>query len=230
MRNFVKGHWQLLLLTVVVFALWQTPVMTPLKILIVFLHELSHAIAILMTGGEITSFNISQNQGGAVWGRGGSRFLSLCAGYLGSLIIGLVLLIAALRTNADQIIVAGLGVVMLLITLLYIRSGFAVAFSAGVGVVLIIIAWKFEHAMNDLVLRIIGLCSIFYVPYDIISDTILRSQLRSDARMLAEEFGGTTMIWGIIWLLISLAAIIIALRYGLGKNSNIRWRQAKPTT
>ena len=100
----LKGHWQLLLLTALVFALWQTPVVVPLKILIVFFHEVSHAIATFLTGGEVISLSISANQGGVVWSRGGNRFITLTAGYLGSLMIGIGLLIAATRTKADRVI------------------------------------------------------------------------------------------------------------------------------
>ncbi|MCG3269335.1 M50 family metallopeptidase [Yoonia sp. I 8.24] len=230
MRAFVRGHWQLIVLTVIVFALWQTPVMTPLKILVVFLHEASHAIAVLLTGGEVVSFSVNQNQGGMVWARGGNRFVTLTAGYLGSLLIGVGLLIAALRTTADRKIIAGLGIAMLLIAAFYIRSAFALSFTVATGGVMLLLAWKFGHGINDLCLRIIGLSSMFYVPYDIISDTILRAQLQSDARMLAEEFGGTTMIWGGIWLIVSVALIGLCLRYGLGRNSNLPLPWAKPTT
>ncbi|MFT6271318.1 MAG: hypothetical protein ACJA0F_000150, partial [Dinoroseobacter sp.] len=41
----LKGHWQLILITIAVFALWSTPLALPLKILVVFLHELSHGLA-----------------------------------------------------------------------------------------------------------------------------------------------------------------------------------------
>ena len=230
MTAILRGHWQLITLTVIVFALWQTPAMTPLKILVVFLHEASHAIAVRVTGGDIISFSISQNQGGEVWARGGSRFIMLSAGYLGSLLIGVALLIAALRTKADRKIMAALGVVMLLITVFYIRSTFAMAFTVGMGGAMLLLAWKFGHAINDLCLRIIGLSSMFYVPYDIVSDTILRSNLQSDARMLAEEFGGTTILWGCIWFAISLVVIGLCLRYGLGRDSNLRRASAKTTT
>jgi hypothetical protein len=75
------------------------------------------------------------------------------------------------------------------------------------------------------VLRIVGLASMFYVPNDIISDTITRSHLASDARILAEEFGGATILWGGLWLAISLAVIALTLRFGLGStSSNIRLR------
>ncbi len=61
-----KDHWQLGLLLVLVFALWSTPVAIPLKIFVVFLHELSHVIATVLTGGEVLSLSVSADQGGVV--------------------------------------------------------------------------------------------------------------------------------------------------------------------
>ncbi|MEJ6404147.1 M50 family metallopeptidase [Yoonia sp. 2307UL14-13] len=219
--RLIRGHWQLVLLTLLVFALWSTPVMIPLKILIVYLHELSHAIAITLTGGEVLNLNIDAQQGGLVAGRGGNRFISLSAGYLGSLLIGVVLLIAALRTKADKWIMALCGAVTLLVAALYVRDAFALMFTIGTGLAMLLSARFLGHAINDLILRIIGLSSMFYVPYDIFSDTIARSYLRSDARMLADEFGGTTVMWGGLWLMISLVVIGCCLRYGLGRSSNL---------
>ena len=37
----VRGHWQMLVITAAILLLWFTPVIIPLKILIVFFHELS---------------------------------------------------------------------------------------------------------------------------------------------------------------------------------------------
>ena len=212
------------MLTAAVFALWQTPAIVPLKLLIVFFHEASHAIATIVTGGDVISLDISHNQGGSVWSRGGNRFVTLTAGYLGSLLIGIGLLSAAARTRLDRKIMAGCGIVMLVIAGLYIRSGFALSFTIGVGIGMLLIARYLGHAVNDMLLRVIGLSSMIYVPYDIFSDTIARSSLRSDARMLSEEFGGTTMMWGGLWLAISLVLIGVCLRYGLGRNSNLRLR------
>jgi len=221
---YLRGHWQLLLLTTLVFALWQTSVVVPLKILIVFFHELSHAVATFFTGGEVISLSVSADQGGVVWSRGGNRFLTLTAGYLGSLLIGVGLLVAATRSKADRAIMAACGVVMLVVAGLYIRDFFALSFAIGTGVAMLIMARFLGHAANDLALRVMGLTSMIYVPYDIFSDTIARSNLRSDARMLAEEFGGTTMMWGGLWLLLSLVVIGVCLRRGLGPNSNLAFR------
>jgi len=220
----IRGHWQLFVLTGLVFALWQTPVMVPLKILIVFFHEAAHAIATILTGGEVVSLSVSANQGGEVWSLGGSRFIILTSGYLGSLLIGVALLLAAARTRADRGVMGALGVTMLVLAALYIRDLFALGFTIGTGLAMLFCARRFSARVNDMALRIIGLSSMIYVPYDIFSDTIARSGLRSDARMLAEEFGGTTVMWGALWLIISLIVIGWVLRRGLGRNSNLSIR------
>lgn len=223
--NHLRGHWQLIAITAVVFALWQTPVVTPLKILIVFFHEISHAIAIWLTGGDVLSISVSPQQGGATIGRGGSRFMSLSAGYLGSLLIGVTVLLIALKSKADHVLMGFLGVVTLLIAGFYIREVFALGFSVGLGVLMLASARFLPHNINDLALRVIGLASMIYVPFDIFSDTIARSGLRSDAYMLADEFGGATVIWGGLWLVISLVVIGACLRFGLGARSNIAFGQ-----
>jgi hypothetical protein len=218
------GHWQLLLLTAAVFVLWQTPAVAPLKILIVFFHEASHAIATFVTGGEVVSLSVSPNQGGLVISRGGSRFWILTAGYLGSLLIGVGLLIAATHGRADRKIMAFCGVMMLVIAGLYVREIFALAFMIGTGIAMLLSARFLGHNANDLFLRVIGLTSMIYVPYDIFSDTIARSNLPSDARMLAEEFGGTPQIWGVLWIVISLLVIGFCIRSVLGRSSNLKLR------
>ncbi len=206
------------------FVLWSTPFVVPLKILIVFFHEASHAIATFVTGGEVVSLSVSPNQGGLVISRGGSRFWTLTAGYLGSLLIGVGLLIAATRSRADRKIMAFCGVMMLVIAGLYVREIFALAFVIGTGIAMLLSARYLGHNANDLILRVIGLTSMIYVPYDIFSDTIARSDLPSDARMLAEEFGGTPQIWGVLWIVISLIVIGFCMRSVLGRSSNLKLR------
>ena len=219
--TYLKSHWQLLALTALIFALWQTPVVVPLKILIVFLHELSHALATWLTGGSVEQISLSPQQGGFAITRGGNLFAILTAGYLGSLVMGAALLFVALRSEADRAVTALLGAVMLLVTLLYVRDLFAAGFCILAGAALLAMARFLGHSANDLALRVIGLSSLIYLPYDIFDDTIARSTQRSDAYMLAEAFGGTAMIWGGIWLVVSVVVILWCLRSILGQSSNI---------
>ncbi len=221
--RLIQGHWQLITLCAVIFALWPTDIVYPLRLLIVFLHELSHAIATILTGGQVEDLTVSAMEGGHVIARGGNRFITLSAGYVGSLVIGVTLLLTAVNTHLDRWVMGLLGSGMLIITALYIREPFAIMFCTSTGVAMLAGAKFLSREINDLLLRVIGLTSMIYVPYDIFSDTIASAHLNSDARMLATEIGGTTMFWGLLWLAISLAVIFASLRYGLGPASNIRF-------
>ena len=76
---------------VALWLLWDTPVVYPLKIFVVLLHEVSHGIAAVAGGGAIQEILITPNQGGACNCHGGVPFLTLSAGYLGSLLWGAAL-------------------------------------------------------------------------------------------------------------------------------------------
>lgn len=225
---WLKNHWQMLALTGLIYALWGTDLATPFKILVVFMHELSHAAMTILTGGKVQAFSISSNQSGYVMSLGGSRFLTLTAGYLGSLVLGAALFLSAIRSKADQMILMIVGGIMLAITAAFIRTQFAVFFCLGTGLGMICVGAFLRPQFSDLLLRVIGLSSILYVPYDIFTDTIrnpgFSSHMRSDAHMLAAEFGGTAVIWGSAWLLVSVGLIVVTFSIGLrGQSSNLEW-------
>lgn len=210
-------NWPLLLIIAAVFALWNTPLMIPLKILVVFFHEVSHGVAAVLTGGSIESISISPQQGGLTVTRGGNLFLITSAGYLGSLLFGVFLFLMALKGRADKLVMGALGGLLLVVAALYMREIFALAFTVAAGAGMIAAAKYLPNQVNDIALRVIGLTSMIYVPFDILSDTILRSGQRSDAYTMAQQFGGATVLWGGLWLLISLAVIWYALKNSLGR-------------
>lgn len=188
----------------------------PLEILVVFFHEAAHAAMTLLTGGKVLAMQVTVDRGGEVLSAGGSRFLTLSAGYLGSLLIGAALLVASSRSRHDRAILAGVALCMAVATVLFMRNLFGLAYGIGMASAMLAIARWLPPVASDYSLRLIGVMSLLYVPRDIFSDTIERSHLRSDARMLAEEIGGTTWLWGGIWLLVSLAICLIAVRWSLG--------------
>lgn len=206
----------LLVLTLIaIFFLWPYPVLYPLKLLVVFFHEASHALMTVATGGSVVEMVINPEQGGHVLSRGGNRILTLTAGYLGSLLWGAALYLLAVRSRYDKGIMVLLGVTIIGICLFFIRDLFAIGFCVATGAIMVGLGMKASIAVNDIVLRVVGLTSMLYAPLDIYSDTIDRSELRSDAVMLAEVIGGTGIMWGVIWLAISVALIFFTLRLGL---------------
>lgn len=176
----------------------------PLEILVVFFHEASHALMTLATGGKVLEMVVTIDQGGHVLSAGGSRFLTLSAGYLGSLLIGAALLLTAAHSRHDRHVLAGLALLVALLTVLFMRNLFGLAYGIGMALAMLGIARVLPAIVSDYALRLIGVMSLLYVPRDIFSDTIARSHLQSDAWMLANEFGGGTWLWGGIWLLLSL--------------------------
>jgi peptidase M50B-like protein len=217
LRQFVKSKrffdiYTTLLILLAVFFLWNTLVTYPLKILVVFFHESSHGIATILTGGKILAFELVPQAGGHVVSAGGNRFVTLTAGYLGSLLWGVAIFYIAVSSLKDRLLMGGLGVLLLAITLLFASNSFAMLFGISTGVAMLLSSKYLSIKVNDFLLRVIGLTSMMYVPLDIYSDTIQRSYLPSDAFMLAQEFGGTTMLWGGVWLMLSIFTIFYSLR------------------
>ena len=97
-----KDILYLVIIILTIFYIWDTTVLYPLQILVVFFHESSHALMAVLTGGEVLEMQIDYMQGGHVLSRGGSRFLTLSAGYLGSLGWGAVIYFLAVKTYIDK--------------------------------------------------------------------------------------------------------------------------------
>ncbi len=79
--------------------LWDTWLVTPLKLFVVMLHEVSHGLAAVATGGSIDRIVLTPDLGGACFCGGGDAFLTLSAGYLGSLLWGAALVLIAARSG-----------------------------------------------------------------------------------------------------------------------------------
>ena len=204
----------LLLLMIPIILLWNTFVIYPLKILVVFFHELSHGVMAMLTGGRVVSIEVVRQEGGLCLTQGGSRFLTLSAGYLGSLLWGGAVLVLAARTRLDRAIAAALGTIIVLATLGWVRPlwSFGFWFHLAAGAVILGIGLCLPEKLNEGVLKVFGLTSCLYVIPDIYSDTIARSGLVSDARMLAEITHIPTVVWGSAWILLAVVLSLACLR------------------
>jgi hypothetical protein len=120
---------------------------------------------------------------------------------------------------------AAFGGITLLVAAFYVRDLFAFGFMLTTGIAMLLASRFISLEISDMILRTIGVSSMIYAPLDIFDDTIRRAHLRSDARILAEQVGGSTLFWGGLWLVISLGVIVLILRYGLPQNSNIHQRR-----
>jgi hypothetical protein len=185
---------------------WNTPFVYPLQVFVVFLHEISHGIAAVATGGSIQRITLNPRLGGACYCPGGNAFITLSAGYLGSLLWGGATLEAGRRAGARApMVTSALGVGVVLITLLFVRSAFGILFGVLFGVFLVVAARSLKAESNRTLLTVLGLTSCLYAILDIKSDVLDRPHLPSDAHMLAQLTGVPTVAWGVLWIALALA-------------------------
>ncbi len=193
--------------------LWNTWAVYPLKILVVFFHELSHGLMAVVTGGSILEIRVDAAQGGLCVTAGGNRFLTASAGYLGSLTLGGIILVLATRTRQDQLIATVIGGLIIIISLLFVRPiiSFGILFGLLSGMAMIAVGKYLSEESNDFILKVIGLTSCLYAILDIKSDVLDRPYLLSDARMLAELTLLPTIFWGLLWITIAIVAAVCFL-------------------
>jgi hypothetical protein len=166
------------------------------------------------TGGSIEQIDLYANQGGAAYTVGGMPFVTLSAGYLGSLLWGvLFVMLGFSRWFKPRWIIGALGAFILLTTLFVVRNPFGFFFGIAFGGALIAASKYLSQRTNRFLLLGLGLTSALYAILDIKSDILARPHLQSDAAMLAEMTGIPTIVWGFLWIAIALLVSAWLLRW-----------------
>lgn len=192
--------------------LFDSPFVYPFRLFVVFLHEISHGIAAVATGGEIVAIAISPDEGGVCLTRGGWPFLVLNAGYLGSLLFGALFLLLGARRRHAAPVVAAIGAFTLVATLLYVRSVFGFAYCLLMGLAFLVVATKLPSEASEVALAAIGAMSALYAIADMTSDAIVRHAAASDAAQLAQATGLPTPLWGVLWIAASVVTLAAVAR------------------
>jgi hypothetical protein len=205
--------------------LWNTFVLYPVKMFVVVLHELSHGLAAVLMGGGIERIQIDARIGGycayylpAAAGFFRQAFVA-SAGYLGSMLWGCLIFMAAARSRRDREITLSIGIIVLALSFFVIKSGelfgifFCFAFSA-----MLLAAYKwFPDLFHDLFLKFLGLTGCLYVLIDIKEDLIDRSGIGSDADAIARLMGipQLSIVIGIAWVALALLVLWFTLKASL---------------
>jgi hypothetical protein len=199
-------------IALLVILFWDSVFVYPLKVFVVVLHEISHGLAAVISGGRIVAIGLTFDEGGVCVTEGGSRFLILNAGYLGSLFWGALFLVLSARTRWSREITGAVGAFVLVVTLLYVRSLFGVLYGLATGAALLLAGWKLPRDLADDVLQTIGVVSCLYAVLDVVSDVLTRDAAGSDASALGRLTGIPAALWGLAWIALCLVVVFFALR------------------
>lgn len=218
---------------VAVYILWNVRsldvIVYPLRLFVTYIHEAGHALAALITGGQVVGFTVSPNGSGLAITAGGSRSLILPAGYLGAALFGSMLFFLVSRiprwVRGLSVFIGGFMVVF---TIMFARpdetgSLTALFIGIGFGVIMILMGWKAPRVVNLFMLNTLAVMTALNAVLDVWflvgNDDAARGTVRNDASAFAAEF--TPLLPGaVIAFIWSIAAVLmfgVAVYFGLIK-------------
>lgn len=230
----------LLIATVITIALWFIPyaewLVYPVRLFVTFIHEASHALVALLTGGSVQSLTVSANGEGAVWSASSNWFsavLTSSAGYLGTTFFGVLLLLMIRREISPKIILSTLAGLIGLMTIVF---GFlvplvnflggqvtfaSILFTTLVGASLaglLAVLARFgtlkvaNFAVAFLAVQLVlnalsDLKTLFFL-----NAPFVGSNIQTDAMNMQQATGLPAVAWILIWIVLSVVMISIGLR------------------
>jgi hypothetical protein len=226
--------------TVATVVLWFIPfaeyVVYPIRLFVTFIHESSHALAALVTGGSVQSLTISADGSGVVYSVPSSLFGALftsSAGYLGTMLFGILMLYLMRRSVSPHKILLVAGGFVLVMTMVFgllapvfnflsLQVGFgSVVFTVAVGLLLAAslaaLAMYASRRVADLVVAFLAVQCLLNAVLDLktvlLANTpIIGSDIQNDAGNMAAATGIPGFLWVIIWIGISLALMALGVR------------------
>ncbi|MBL8300500.1 MAG: M50 family metallopeptidase [Rhodanobacteraceae bacterium] len=205
-------------LTLALLVLWQIPgvglVVYPFRLFGTFVHEISHGLAALATGGDFQRFTVSPDLSGLAWSAGGWRWAISSAGYIGSAVFGGVLILLAARGVASRILLMVLGLALGLLCLLFVRNLFGISTGLALAAAMFLAGYRLRPPWSDGVLLVLALQLVLDGFNSLF--TLLRlsagSNVQTDALSMAQATGVPAVVWTVVWATISLVMLALTLR------------------
>lgn len=238
----------LIIATILTIVLWFIPfadyLVYPIRLFVTFIHESSHALMAVVTGGSVQSLTIASDGSGVVYSAHSgfiSGLLTSSAGYLGTTIFGVLMLVLIRRSVSPHkvLFVSGafIGIMTIVFGILSPMFNFLslqVAFSslaftvvAGLlltGGLLAIALFASAKAANFAVAFLAVQC-LMNALSDLktvlmINAPVVGPNIESDAGNMAAATGIPGFLWVFIWIGLSLIMITVGLRlYAVGKGA-----------
>lgn len=230
----------LLLATLITAVLWFLPyadiLVYPVRLFVTFIHEGSHVLASLITGGSVQNLTVSPDGSGLVQSLTSSWLsvlITSSAGYLGAIAYGTLLLILIRRAYSARIVLAASAAFVGLMTLVFgllaplwhlfsadVNPGsvlFTLVSGTALTLGLLAIAKYASNWWANFTLAFLAVQCILNAVSDLktlffINTPFVGSHIHSDAANMAAATGMPAVFWVILWIGISILLISIGLR------------------
>jgi Peptidase M50B-like len=218
-QNHTSEQITILIIFIASLMLWNTPVIYPIKLFVVILHELSHAIMGLVTGGKITAMSIGLDLSGKCQIEGGNQIAIASVGYLGSLIWGILIYIAPNNLNSGKWILITFAEIILSISLITSSNLTFLVLSVISSLCILLTAFYLRINIISILVRSIGLISCVFVLFDLKEDLFSRNDVITDVTILSSLTGIPGILISTSWIVFSFFMIAIVIRYSYKKKS-----------
>ena len=213
MRGTLNRFWPHILCAVIALGLWDTPAVKPFRVFMVMVHEMGHAAAAIITGGEVTEIRVLWNESGHANSRGGWVWAISSAGYVGSALLGAFLIFTSSWLFLQRLLLAGIGCVTIWMTIQYTPTmDTDFIFGIASGLVLLVAVVGFPKYARW-VASWLGVMLCRYSLYDFRTDLWMHTE-QTDAGILARYWGVPLLAYPIafVWAVISVYAMFLAMR------------------
>lgn len=218
-----KKHKQAFELIILIFAvvitvaLWDTPIIYPIKFFVIILHEISHGIAAIITGETVHTIKINSLLGGETIATKGHPFFIAFAGYLGSIFFGAAIFYANYNKKYFPWILSSVGVVIFLFTVNVFEGLFTVVFGLLFSVALMVLPFIYNNNVTAYIFKFLGIASTLYILVDIKEDLLTLSIRQTDAQLLAEISSVPAILWGLFYFAIAAGTLFYLFKLGYKK-------------
>ncbi len=216
---------------IITFFLKEFQFLKPLSFYVTSVHEICHGLAAILTNGEIVEINL-HNKGGVATTKGGIFPIISMAGYVGTAIIGALLLFLSQKEKWIDIFLIIFSITMIILNTMYINS-YTNTYYISSMVLSISILFSVRVSFTRQIGVFLSALFIFdsftdakiYLFYKFTGNTedLQNIIYQTDAGILARHFGdeSLTVFIGIGFLLINLFIYSITLYFILrNKKSN----------
>lgn len=204
----------LIILSISIFSLllWDSQIIYPVKIFVVLLHEISHAIAAIVSGGSVEKIFLDVHLAGSTITKGGNQILIAVSGYIGSLIIGSLIFISADSKNFNKWLTTILAIIIFLVAVNLVQDSLLIFFSILIALVFFFLPRYANDKIAKIFFMFIGLTSCFYIVADIKQDLLTTTLRETDTQILEYLTGIPALAIGFFLFLLSILIVGISIR------------------
>lgn len=217
----------LLLAAVLTVALYFIPyagfVTYPIRLLVTFIHEGSHALAAILTGGAVQKMMVQPDGSGVTMTFGGWGLVISSAGYLGATLYGAVLIAALRRGVPGRNLMAITGVIVGLMTVLLTRNPFGFFWGALLCAGLIAGGRKLSPDAAAWGAGFIGVQCVLNALFDLrtLFDLTVQGSATNDAANMARMTWIPAPFWAGLWIVSAFVMLAVVLGPAFGAKLNL---------